>query len=112
MLREKIQLESIVNIQQYFAAVNDASQMNAHCKAIIAKNIENNQAIELLAWLIDDDNNKKKQTKHTYLCHLKIIPSNSRNTPTNWSKNSLIKIIDDLLLNVNYLGWPVKLIVV
>jgi diguanylate cyclase (GGDEF)-like protein/PAS domain S-box-containing protein len=99
ILSEKIQLESVVNIQQHFAAVYDAAQMNAHGKAIIAKNIGNNQAIELLAWLIDDDNNKKKQTKHTYLCHLKVIPSNSENTQTNWSKNSLIEIIDDLQKN-------------
>jgi diguanylate cyclase (GGDEF)-like protein/PAS domain S-box-containing protein len=99
ILSEKIQLESVVNIQQHFAAVNEAAQMNAHGKAIIAKTTGNNQAIELLAWLIDDDNNKKKQTKHTYLCHLKIIPSNSGNTPTNWSKNSLIEIIDDLQKN-------------
>jgi diguanylate cyclase (GGDEF)-like protein/PAS domain S-box-containing protein len=99
ILSEKIQLESVVNIQQHFAAVYDAAQMNAHGKAIIAKSIGNNQAIELLAWLIDDDNNKKKQTNHTYLCHLKIIPSNSENTQTNWSKNSLIEIIDDLQKN-------------
>lgn len=99
ILSEKIQLESVVNIQQHFAAVKDAAQMNAHGKAIIAKNIGNNQAIELLAWLIDDDNNKNKQTKHTYLCHLKIIPSNSENTPKNWSKHSLIEIIDDLQKN-------------
>ena len=99
ILSEKIQLESVVNIQQHLAAVNDAAQMNAHGKAIIAKNTGNNQAIELLAWLIDDDNNKKKQTKHTYLCHLKIIPSNSGNTETNGSNNSLIEIIDDLQKN-------------
>ena len=99
ILSDKIQLESVVNIQQHFAAVYDAAQMNAHGKAIIAKNTENNQAIELLAWLIDDDNNKKKQTKHTYLCHLKIIPSNSGNIQTNWPKNSLIEIIDDLQKN-------------
>lgn len=99
ILSEKIQLESVVNIQQHFAAVSDAAKMNAHGKAIIAKSIGNNQAIELLAWLMEDDNNKKKQTKHTYLCHLKIIPNHSGNTPTNGSKNSLIEIIDDLQKN-------------
>jgi diguanylate cyclase (GGDEF)-like protein/PAS domain S-box-containing protein len=96
ILNEKIQLEFVADIQQHLAAVNDAAQINAHGKAIVAKNTGNNQAIELLAWLIDDDNNKKKQTKHTYLCHLKIIPDNSENTPTNWSDNTLIEIIDDL----------------
>jgi diguanylate cyclase (GGDEF)-like protein/PAS domain S-box-containing protein len=98
ILSEKIQLESVVYIQQYFAAVNEAAQMNAHGKTILAKNTGNNQTIELLTWLIND-NSKKKQTKHTYLCHLKIIPSNSGNTPTDWSDHSLVEIIDDLQKN-------------
>lgn len=100
LLSDIIQLESVVNIPQHLAAVNDAAKMNACGKAILAKNIDHSINIELLAWCIEtDSNNINKQSRHTYLCHLNILPEIQKKEKTTVSKNSLIEIIDNLQRN-------------
>ena len=102
LLSDIIQLQSVVNIPQHLAAVNDAAKMNACGKAILAKNIDHSINFELLAWCIEtdsDSNNINTHSRHTYLCHLNILPNIQTQAITKSSKISLVEIIDNLQRN-------------
>jgi PAS domain S-box-containing protein len=100
LMSDIIQLESVVNFPQHLATVYDASKMNACGKAILAKKIDHSMNIELLAWFIEtDSNNVDKQSSHSYLCHLNVLPEIQKQAKTTDSKSSLIEIIDNLQRN-------------